>query len=327
MSRNLHAMILAAVAASGAMDIGARADDSPLLKRFLEEYPEAMKRLESRYGRSSGSVRFMSFSTPEPRNPRVKPPTEANHDEEFISHRPEMARVTVRLPISKLYDELVTCYNSRYEFRLLKPKEKPNYVINLVDFKKKPDLPEVEGRYLWRYLNAPYCLLFLPVGRLMSHPDRTIKDATRVEVGGKECLKVSFVLPRAVSGKDTSGGHEGWFMVSPQERWVVREYQLRPLQGKVIWTGKIEYEGLSEGFPVPRKITHRSALIANPAESSTETYDFREFRFIDAPDDVFTLSNFGLPEPTAPDSSPNAAPVVPAKDATPPSGDVKKPHP
>ncbi len=303
----------------------ALADDASLRKRVLAEYPQALERIEAKYGRAQGVVHLERVSVP-PKYvitiPREERPGTEIQDLAFMSRLPEMARVVAQLPDSKLNDEFVTCFNARYGFRLAKGKGQSALAVKSVDPDREEEVSDA-FRFLMPYLGAPYSVMHLRLPRYVSLPTFRIVDVSPVSSGGNRLVRITFDLSLRVNEKNTSGGYEGWFVVSPDERWVVREYEYRPKKGKVKWTGSVEYQGGSDDYPFLKRVTTKSALL-DGTDSVTETYDFREFRFAEVPENEFTLSAFGMPELLDPPGGEKAGSASGRPSGTTPSAAVSR---
>ena len=276
---------------------------------MLAEYPEALKRLEAKYSKSRGVVhlkRVWEPPTSNADNKRIGRPGIEEKEFAFLSRQPEMARVVARLPDSRLYDEAVICVNARYGFFLAKGKGQTAFAVKSVDSDPKGELTELHNRALNVYLNSPFTIHGFRVEGFMSGSTFRIVDVSQEPPSGGRLVRISFEYPVPATVKNSRGGYEGWFVVSPDEKWVVREYQFKHINAKFKWTGSVHYEGVSDGYPLLKEFTSMERS-DDGTRSETQTYDFREFRFADVPEHEFTLSAFGLPELLDPPGGEKAA--------------------
>ena len=105
-------------------------------------------------------------------------------------------------------------------------------------------------------------------------------------------LKAEFEM-RPLPNRKGAMSLEGWFTVSPDEAWVLHEYE-NVDQGNISVHGSIEYGGMQGGVPVLRRFTRTATKLGKLL--SSQTYDFEKLDSVDVPDRDFTLSAFGLPE-------------------------------
>lgn len=270
--------------------------DPATKKKVLDEYLQAVDRLEARYNRSKGVA---SKQVVEKKTPNSLPPgrglREDRLDFEFASLRPERAMVVVHNPASTRSDAFAIGYNPAYGFVLTKGKGNAGYAVRDV-------VPEGKSQrstwnsYVGPFLDAPYSLGLLDTKTFVSSPSLKSLDVVETALDGKKCWKIVFDKPRPIAGRDTSGGYQGWFIVSPEESWAVREYEFKPKVAKFVWTGNLTYEGREAGFPLLKRVVHATRWLADQEAVRTETYDFQELKFEDAPLDQFRLPFFGLPE-------------------------------
>jgi hypothetical protein len=81
----------------------------------------------------------------------------------------------------------------------------------------------------------------------------------------------------------------GWFDAIPDQGWVIREgVQGTPRMAENV-AFKIEYEGIQDGFPLPKRVTHYSSIGRTIAE-------FDAIRHALVPESEFTPAAFGFPE-------------------------------
>ena len=128
----------------------------------------------------------------------------------------------------------------------------------------------------------------------------------RLVKNGKNLLRVEFDRPNA-EGREVPkfardfGGFEGFFVVCPDEKWVLYEYECREKKGprQSAFTGTVEYEGTRDGHPVPKRAIRQTLRLPERDVINTTLIEFVDFRFADVPDQDFTLSAFGIAEDSA----------------------------
>lgn len=152
------------------------------------------------------------------------------------------------------------------------------------------------------FLRAPFAVP-IAMKSLITLPRFSVREVSPVVRDGKQLLRVVFDAPadppaEPRKGAVVTGGIEGSLLVSPEEKWVLYAYECRSKNDKIfLYNGTVDYQGSSDGFPIPKRAACRTVMKRPTGESvQTETYDFLEFRFADLPDKDFTLAAFGIPE-------------------------------
>lgn len=296
---------------------GAREDETVLRSRVLKEFPAALKALEDHFSRAIGSVNYS-------REEKIAWPHGAKRVGRFTfaTRKPYRARVTKR-PTTRAKSsgpgpegkgvpevaaasgpEIVYCYNKDYSFSLLKRKDSdPQYVISSFDQNLDGEPShQVRGQvyaYLYDYLDAPFSCppLWRPSSSITPSDRLPIQHISEVRKDGENCLKLEIRLKEGTVWKTAKGGlspeYSGWMLVAPEKKWVVREYEFDV--GSHRYRGQVEYGDIQDGFPVPRRFVLELKEQSTGLKSVYE-YTFDDLRFIDPPDDAFTLAAFGLPE-------------------------------
>jgi hypothetical protein len=141
---------------------------------------------------------------------------------------------------------------------------------------------------------------------MISSPYFRVKSVSRTVRGGKTLLKVEFDWPNdpnhvTAKNRVNFGGYEGFFVVSPDEKWVLYEFESRQKKGPepLVYRGTMEYQGLLDGFPIPKRVDRQVLKMPRLELVRTYSYDYQDFRFTDLPDTEFALAAFGIPEHVA----------------------------
>jgi hypothetical protein len=296
---------------------GAREDEAVLRARVLKEFPEALKALQEHFSTAVGSV---SYS----REEGIARPHDAKRVGKFAfaTRRPYWARVTKSPTIrakssgpgpegkevpevaSSSGPEIVYCYNKDYSFNLLKRKDSDSqYVIKSFDQNLDGEPShEVKGQVynlLYDYLDAPFSCppLWRPSSSIIASDRSLIQHISEVRQDGENCLKLEVRLKEGIVWKTDQGRlspeYNGWILVAPEKKWVVREYDLDA--GSHRYRGRVEYGDIQDGFPVPRRFV-LELKNQKTGRVNVHEYTFDDLRLVDPPDDAFTLAAFGLPE-------------------------------
>ena len=91
---------------------------------------------------------------------------------------------------------------------------------------------------------------------IMKHPSFALRDVSEYEKAGKHMVKFTYDF-----NDKTLLIRSGWAVVSPSEKWVIRESEnlLGPTTKRSL-SINVQYEGEQDGFPVPKVVT-----VTNPA--------------------------------------------------------------
>jgi hypothetical protein len=292
---------------------GARgqSNDEQMRKRFLAEYPQACKDWEDRCSNAVGSVNCVDDRTMK---------NGARHAEVVYSFEckwPDMARFETRQDEAGQSVGQTEVMNERYSFSLRKTADSKPYFLESVKQSGGPK-KSPEGSHQRVPLSALRTILALPFRTIMlgtemvSSPNFVVRAISPLVRDGKNLLKIEFDRPNPpnhVSPKNARdiGGFEGYFIVSPDERWVLYEFECAEKKGspRALNKGSLEYGRVLEGFPIPRRVTQQRLKMPAREVLSSTTYDFVDFHFADAPDRNFTLTAFGIGEDAAtPPSAP-----------------------
>jgi hypothetical protein len=205
------------------------------------------------------------------------------------------------------YDDLkVVAFNPRYAFALKrKTPSSPWIVTELVDLRTN-SLPSSIQKTFERIDNEILELVRLdkdPLAELARKPEFQVVRCKKVLQAGEEFVQVDFEYPPTVEERD-SGVHRGTLVLDPQRFWCLRSYEVRyPRSDGSPGTVKyrvLELGGREEGLPVPKRaLEQREFLSKDGTRGKTEIWvecNLDVPRTL-PPDEEFTLSAFGLPEP------------------------------
>ncbi len=190
------------------------------------------------------------------------------------------------------YEAGVGANNSNYSFRLRRIAPDKPWLIQDLSKKVSPDTAELWGVPVIGLSCANN--VYLPV--LIRSPKFTVVSVARQPDDGRELVRVTFT-----NSDEKFPVRRGWFLLDPKHDWVVRkgESELRtslPTRS----TFEYNYKEGSDHHPIITRSSYRSITkdgqrVAYSYEITTD-YDLYEQKSV--PESEFTLSAFGLPEPT-----------------------------
>jgi hypothetical protein len=199
--------------------------------------------------------------------------------------------------------------NARYGFQLKrltpgKPWAITGQNLNLKDGYKLSRTAPAEAVQNW--LSHPFTLdgtAFTRLPVLVKDPDFSVQGANPVVRDGKALVEVHFTSkPKRFEAGQLAGAwmpvRGGRIVFDPERYWVIHECEIQlqrsPQEHDATDSvvGTFEYTDGKKKIPIPRRITRKWAVMGT---KSTEDFDLSERE--DVPDDEFTLSAYGLPEP------------------------------
>jgi hypothetical protein len=229
-----------------------------------------------------------------------------------------MARLDVRRNKDGQSEVVVEGANKRYSFLVRKKSDSKPFFLQSVKEVQGSSTSSADARpsVLRLILRLPYELL-IPAASIVSSPHFVVRSVSPLVRDGKNLLKVEFDRPNppnfvAKKNRRDNGGYEGFLVVSPDERWVLYEFECANKKGNLrqLMTGSVQYEGVSDGFPVPKRAIRQVLNLPGREIVWTSTFDFLDFRFAEVPDRDFTLAAFGFAEDAA---MPPSAPLPPSR--------------
>ena len=294
----------------------------------LSEYPKALKALEARFARCSGEGIFTTFRTLGDGKARTS--NQTNIEFEFLDANGRLigtmlddvgGRRDPTAPNAKSVRrrdyQYVMAYNDKYSFTLSKQFPASNHQIKMLVAG-----PEKGRREVISGPGHPVRCAFMagkePVAVIMGvqkfQVDRVIELHPPAQ---PRRLRIEFSIPRTpppALSEDSKARRpyhlaSGWFVVSPDEQWVLLEFGRvinAPTGDQSTIVGHAEYTHGPTGEPVPVKWDLNEYLggfstdpmVTNPGAVPVigETFEFEKLRFNSPPDRDFTLTAFGLPE-------------------------------
>ena len=99
---------------------------------------------------------------------------------------------------------------------------------------------------------------------MLSAEGFSVGDVSRVGGGPKELLRVEFETRHRVDAKE----HRGWFVVSPDEAWVVYSFEVE-MGHLITQRGTISYSGVHGGVPLPKRVIYTREPVAGSSPLSS----------------------------------------------------------
>ncbi len=273
-------------------------DDASWKDRFQAEAPPAWEKYRTRAKRFQGSLERTTVRLP---NREV-----VDRDRCEIKQRDGCALFLAQdleggdPPNHK---GLVLGINSRYGFELSRQTlTAPWTVANLgTDLSQGMTFrfasPPTEAVVQWT--TFPTTLAMIPYFPMVGieGPGFTLKRVTPTTRNDGQ-VKVEFAYRPPTDKPRIPSIKNGWVLYDPQRSWTIREYNVQ-----AVWAEKVvasvvvayEYKEAADGFPIPQRVIRRMTPIGGVDAERRYEFDLEE---ADVPESDFTLSAFGLPEPT-----------------------------
>ncbi|MBX6314540.1 MAG: hypothetical protein IRY99_16755 [Isosphaeraceae bacterium] len=188
--------------------------------------------------------------------------------------------------------ELTICVGPKYSFRSIK---KAGEAPVLASFSATKDSDALSSRLLDGFIWAPYWI-GRPFREFTSDPSFSIKSASKIDLDGKEMVKVEFSIKPADPHVSLRGG---WVIFSPADGWAIRRYELSEeiyslkTKSKRIREdasyGDIQYDYQSGRLPLPKRVYKRHF-------NGVSVFEPTVFEVGPVSEREFTLASVGLPE-------------------------------
>jgi hypothetical protein len=273
--------------------------DDLLKARFLAEYPKALEAWGAKIATAEAVVRTTKDviqGKPAARTILSSVKCDLPHAEVMVE---SLERDGIRL-------EQASGYNEKYAFSLGRTGEQKEFAIDKFEAREPGRRPL--NLPVGAYLRFPYSMEGSAMGGV-NKPGFALRSVSPVRRDGRDLLRVTYRVTLDQKKLKTKPGRTGGaylgpdvsLLLSPEERWVLYEYEWRMRGGDSPkgFRGTVEYQGTLDGFPVPKRATRTIFDIASDQVIESSTFEFLQFSFGKAPDSAFTLSAFGVPEPVA----------------------------
>jgi hypothetical protein len=265
-------------------------------EQFLPALAESMSKLEDEYSQVSGTFTY-TVRVPSDR-------AEVVSEREFAVDKDRskvVGRLVKQTKDPKTIGQIMGYVGSpEYSFQVKRLPDRQEYLLVNYGTDSKSDLRPHNRNHLYM-LAAVYQLNSFPLRRLIGHPTFVVKKLSDERQAEEQFVRVEFTVSPNRPTLDASIPKDvvslaGWFTVSPEHGWAVREYEYT-MQGerKVTFRGAAFYPPASGKPPVPTKVIRSSTW--GDKQGGEEQLDDIRVTFGPVPREQFTLSYFGLPEP------------------------------
>jgi len=269
---------------------------SDLKSRLLEEGPAAWRALDERIKQVEGSYQYKyAYSDPTAKDATKK--NEVHSKEDSFKINQSKAAWTSKLTEGILVilaneDYLAvlessdTTQPSSFSIRSLSEQTAPDKSIY------EADVDHPTGK-LVDIIRSPWAILYRTLGEWFAHPGFTIIRVEGIEgPDANELVRVTFKY-QAVDEPKERAIPEGEMVLDPSNQWCLKSYRLSKFWGTIECT--FEYDGERAGIPF---LQLSKEVLKGSGREAVTTISFTDLKHRVASDDEFTLSAFGLPEPT-----------------------------
>jgi hypothetical protein len=130
-----------------------------------------------------------------------------------------------------------------------------------------------------------------------------VDKVAQVKIDGEELVQIDFTNEHDVDPKQNpfDPTQRGTLHCDPEHRWCLREYRMdeKYTDGESLVTGKLKVKYTESGYPLPLRLSVKNEHKEDKkVYTITTEFDLNECTDL-PPDDRFTLSAYGLPEPFA----------------------------
>jgi hypothetical protein len=199
------------------------------------------------------------------------------------------------------YNEVLAT-NSKYTFKLSRKSEESEWLLASFDMDNKKILSQRRVPLADLVLEelAPHfaftTLMFQsPVAEMLKKPD-FVKKVSEVDRAGQKLIKLDFTHSQTVRGETEVA--LAWILLDPDHYWFVVEYAVQFKLAKLESGSEVVFG--ERGIPIIKRYTMKSSFCEPPDKpigfrELVYNYDLHEAA--EVPEQEFTLSAFGLPEP------------------------------
>jgi hypothetical protein len=234
----------------------------------------------------------------------AKRPTERRYENQYeVQQSPS----GVRISLTGRFPPAVECYisNAKYAAEIGRKDARAENVL-LVDWKMDPSFVLHSARLPLRswamlVLCPHFTHLDIALPDLVSSPDFHVKRVGPEVKGGASCVRLDYQFTEWGDRRDNPHQHEGTAWLDPSAGWCVRESEntMTTPDGQSRRLVTNHFSQPLKGFPIVQTRKEIATGTSKKAGRVSFTHD-HEYRVAfqeDVPNELFTLSSFGLPEP------------------------------
>lgn len=270
-------VIIAAILHSPSISRGDQAE----IERFLREYPEASRRIESHLSRVKGTCRLKL----------QRGPNRFDIDKAIFAVDHGFRKVTIERDRNqgkaRARVEIVYCIGDETAFSLVRQAGSERYVVQGIgsDHEDRMAYNSLFGRYL----TAPYAILGTPLPKIMASPVFRLISAEEVEVDGERLFRIHYEVGEAQKADKVR------LDLDPNSGWVIRSGEVRSgrFPGAEV-AFDVQYESARDHPPYPRLVTF------NDPNLLTSSCEFQSIVPEPTPEREFTMGYYGLADLTRP---------------------------
>ncbi len=293
------ALIVAGLWCAKPDPLPASAAEDTLVQRFLKEAPAGWKEYESFAGRLQGTVHFRYTSDGKLRS-----------DSKFQMKQNRNCKLAIcQYLMDSETSGSVNVFNPRYAFSLERATEDRPWMVALLVEKtsaqrSKPEADASNNNArAFDLVNIPYSF---HLSDLVAQKSFRVREATSVDRGGRQLVRVVFEFPHPLPRGDTAFclAQAGTLLLDPANCWYLVSGELDGLWSGDV-KGKVTVENTVSDFdgtrPMPKKSVRTETVYRPGAQAPnvnllTWDFDYTVPKEL-PPDSEFTLSAFGFPEP------------------------------
>jgi hypothetical protein len=287
--------------------------DTNLRERFREEAPGAWSEYRSFLGRLQGSHRLqvVSHKDNEVINDYYMDYKQADGCFSW-NYREQPKSGEAAGP------EDVAVINPSYAFEVTRSTTDSQWALAELSLRRGERLPPKIGVMIEiakRRLDVALSVCQVPLPDIVKSPTFTLRGVSLVERGDEELVRVEYEYqqPRMANGKIDGNrpGGGGWVLLDPQRHWIVREFDVAAVwrdgkdgpasKGRV--TGIYQTVDAPQGFPIVKRYAeHRMASETGEPPFIADIEEVQDYGLhydANVPPSEFTVSAFGLPEPSS----------------------------
>lgn len=279
-------------------------NDEELKKQFLSEAPRKWKELSLLEQNVSGTIHLKTFAKGKGTNPNWG----MNRRYDF-KRRGELIALTVQNEGFPNAD--VVTVGKSYAFRLSKDTKNSPFRLNGISWgPPKDELEIIKKTYFYRAIQSYRELWNLSLDELLLDPGFILKGVSAAPSDSKKFVRIDFECD---SKKYFPGQKwmKAWATLDPAENWMIQQAEFRPSEDLRI---SIQNDFVSNRTQAHHKKLsyplHQYTMIKHYEKANvTEHHVFtiKKLKNEQFDDSVFTLSAFGLPEPSKTDVATRAS--------------------
>jgi len=187
----------------------------------------------------------------------------------------------------------VAVRNDRYAFWLRRSDSGSPWVANTVGPDKGGQVETAIADGALQCFDASWKVLEMSLPSWLNTPGFKIVAIGDADDGEDRLVRLDFHYDPADDKAQETAIRGGWILFEPSRFWCIRKYEVITPWGRVF--GEIEYSD-ADSVPLPRR--YRWELLnEKKGASSITVLEVTELAVGPTPDEEFTLSAFGLPEP------------------------------